>query len=173
MESIPETSGSCKALWTKGNPPLLTKVRSDNFDKLDTQRADAGAVDSEEHCGALVTKKFSLDASWRWCILRAFHFVAFSHGFTAKNRASETHQASIHCGACIARKASRTNILDRHDAKSIISLVVCPGLVEAEEVEASARGSAEPEVVGRSSTTHILVVIASINDLPRTLASVV
>ena len=70
MESTPETSGSCKALWTKGNHPLITKVRSDNFDKLDTQRADAGAVDSEEHCGALVTKKFSLDASWTSALIR-------------------------------------------------------------------------------------------------------
>ena len=55
----------------------------------------------------------------------------------------------------------------------MIFIGILPGLAEADEAEIPARGSADCEIAGYVLAVQVFVVIAAINDLPRSLTSVV
>ena len=56
--------------------------------------------------------------------------------------------------------------LERGNGKVTISIVRLPGLAEADEAEALARGSADREVVGHVPAVQVLVVLAAIKNIP-------
>ena len=67
----------------------------------------------------------------------------------------------------------RPKELERAKSKDIVLFVGLPGQAEADEAEAPARGSAEREVAGHAPAVQVFVVLAPVNDLPRSLAPVV
>ena len=54
----------------------------------------------------------------------------------------------------------RREELERANPKEIVSVVVLPGLAEADKVEGAAWGSADREVAGHMTVVQVLVVLA-------------
>ena len=65
----------------------------------------------------------------------------------------------------------RPEELERAEVKAIISTGVLPGLAEADEAEAPELASLDREVAGHATGVQVSVVLASVNDRPRSLAS--
>ena len=97
--------------------------------------------------------------------LRHLHSESSSAtGLVVKDR--KESEAALSRGKCPEE-------LERGELKGISSIVVLPGLAEADEAEAPARGSADREVVGHVLAFQVFVVLARVNDHPRALCSVV
>ena len=93
----------------------------------------------------------------------------------AKNclKRASTHQRNAPKDQFVAQfsSAQRPEELQRGKDKVIIPIVSLPGLAEADESEAPARGSADREVAGHVRRVQVVAVLAAINDLPRSITS--
>ena len=83
----------------------------------------------------------------------------------------QSQQACAPAAVCLLRIECPKD-LQRGKGKDITSAVILPSLAKTDETEASARRTICREVANHVVSFQAFVVVAAINDLPRSVASI-